>query len=376
MGCSSAKSSGQGPEVAKDRRRLSVSKSEAVVNEGNDARDRFNMAKEDNLLDLFPDADRRLSLQGAQADPNVGQKGFDNKLCNKQGDSGNPAEIGIGFACKKGLKPESPNQDDFFILRVDDWGIYGVFDGHGPYGHDVSNFVHETLPGLLVRDGSFQDDPLKCMSSGFKRCHMLCEQAGQKGRFDCSLSGTTCTVVVCRGGYLYCAHAGDSRSVLGKRSADGKWEAVNLTEDHKPENPDEKKRILAKGGQVRRLDGDIPHRVFLKGKLYPGLAMSRSIGDTVAQSAGVTCDPEVKAWKIEADYQFFLVCSDGVWEFITSEEAVNIITKFPQEKVQQAAEALAQEAWKRWIKEEGNVVDDITVICVYLNGASGAATAS
>lgn len=24
---------------------------------------------------------------------------------------------GIGYACKKGLKPESPNQDDFFIIK-------------------------------------------------------------------------------------------------------------------------------------------------------------------------------------------------------------------------------------------------------------------
>lgn len=65
--------------------------------------------------------------------------------------------LGVGYACKKGLKPESPNQDDFFIVRyatseidydcayiitliylfrvcfsshrIDDWGLYGVFDG-------------------------------------------------------------------------------------------------------------------------------------------------------------------------------------------------------------------------------------------------------
>lgn len=59
--------------------------------------------------------------------------------------------IGVGYACKKGLKPESPNQDDFFVLRwarsldllsipvephrVDDWAIYGVFDGHGTSVH-------------------------------------------------------------------------------------------------------------------------------------------------------------------------------------------------------------------------------------------------
>lgn len=34
--------------------------------------------------------------------------------------------------------------------------------------------------------------------------------------------------------------------------------------------------------------------------------------------------------------------------------------------VQKAAEALAQEAWKRWLREEDDVVDDITVIVAWL----------
>lgn len=360
MGCGKSSEAGN---VEKDRRRLSVSQSENVVNEGNDDRNRFTSAKEDNLLELFPDAERRLSLQGQKADNT--QKGFDNKNCAKQGDECNPVDLGIGFACKKGLKPESPNQDDFFILQVDNWGLYGVFDGHGPYGHDVSAFVHESLPGLLVRDGSFQSDPLKAFTNGYKRCHQLCEQASQKGRFDASLSGTTCTTIVNRDKKLHVAHVGDSRAVLAKKES-GKLVAQDLTDDQKPELPAEKKRIHASGGEVKRLEGDIPHRVFLKGKLYPGLAMSRSIGDLVGQSAGVTHIPEVNSLAIEDNFSFFVLCSDGVWEFISSQEAVDILAKFPRGQVQQASEALAQEAWKRWIKEEGNVVDDITVIVVYL----------
>ena len=45
----------------------------------------------------------------------------------------------IAFACKKGHKPEAPNQDSFFVIRAgNDLSLYGVFDGHGPCGHDVS----------------------------------------------------------------------------------------------------------------------------------------------------------------------------------------------------------------------------------------------
>jgi len=52
--------------------------------------------------------------------------------------------------------------------------------------------------------------------------------------------------------------------------------------------PEEKERIYNNGGEVLLLPGNIPHRVFVRGKPYPGLAMSRSLGDYVAQSVGVT----------------------------------------------------------------------------------------
>ena len=65
--------------------------------------------------------------------------------------------------------------------------------------------------------------------------------------------------------------------------------------------------------------------------------------------------------------QFILVCTDGVWEFISSQEAVDIISGYDESETTKAAEALAQEAWRRWLHEEGNVVDDITVILVHLH---------
>lgn len=53
------------------------------------------------------------------------------------------------------------------------------------------------------------------------------------------------------------AWAGDSRMVLGRQrcNEDGQsfLEAVELTEDHKPDNPGECRRINAAGGRVDRL---------------------------------------------------------------------------------------------------------------------------
>lgn len=36
-----------------------------------------------------------------------------------------------------------------------------------------------------------------------------------------------------------------------------------------------------------------PYRVWLKNESYPGLAMSRSIGDLIASSVGVICNPGI-----------------------------------------------------------------------------------
>ena len=56
------------------------------------------------------------------------------------------------FEClKHAFSEESPNQDSWCMLKTEDFSIYGVFDGHGQKGHDVSNFVKAPFvkPGRL-----------------------------------------------------------------------------------------------------------------------------------------------------------------------------------------------------------------------------------
>ena len=86
-------------------------------------------------------------------------------------------------------------------------------------------------------------------------------------------------------------------------------------------------------------------RVWLKNENYPGLAMSRSIGDLVSSEVGVICVPEII-----------------VHEFISNEECVNIVsTYYFSNKLTSACEEIANLAVFRWTKEE-RTVDDITII--------------
>merc|ERR1719159_2287299 len=101
-------------------------------------------------------------------------------------------------------------------------------------------------------------------------------------------------------------------------------QAQALTEDHKPNLPNEKARIEKAGGRVV-FDGYFNHRVFTKDG-RGGLNMSRALGDCIAHKAGVTAAPETVRVPInEGEDLFVLVCSDGVWEFIESQEAVEMV---------------------------------------------------
>jgi serine/threonine protein phosphatase PrpC len=143
--------------------------------------------------------------------------------------------------------------------------------------------------------------------------------------------------------------------------------AVDLSKDHKPELPEERKRISQAGGLVKKADEDVCGRVYAKDQEFPGLAMSRSMGDFCVKPYGVIATPEIATWKLEPKQDLFiLVCSDGVWEFLTSQQAVNFVYKFPREQAQKAADALAVEARKLWMVSGAGVVDDITVVLNWL----------
>ena len=98
----------------------------------------------------------------------------------------------------------------------------------------------------------------------------------------------------------------------------------------------------------------------------PGLAMSRSFGDAAAESVGVFAEPELSEVALGKNDRFILWCTDGVWEFISSQEAVDIVAAHLHEGPLQAAAALVKESTARWNAEE-EVVDDTTVIIAVLH---------
>jgi serine/threonine protein phosphatase PrpC len=262
------------------------------------------------------------------------------------------------------------NQDSFIAHsnfgKKKDRYFFGVCDGHGMNGHFVSGFVKETLPIYMLADPHFENDPKNAMVNAFELCHqklLVCD-------FDCKFSGTTCMTLLMDGNRIITANAGDSRAIMGQYTKKG-WDCLSLSTDHKPNSINEAQRILRAGGRIEPFrDGDGsyvgPSRVWLMHQDIPGLAMSRSIGDIVASTVGVSCTPEIKEFKVGPEDKFMIIASDGVWEFLNNIDIVKMVAPYyEQNNLEGACDLLMNASIKRWQEEEENIVDDITLIMVF-----------
>ena len=269
------------------------------------------------------------------------------------------------------------NQDNFFVYKnLNDENnvlFIGVCDGHGLVGHDVSKYLINNLPKNLNQELKKTNKYIadrKTLYSTMKKVFIstnkdLCKNPN----IDTQFSGSTCVTIILTKNKIISGNAGDSRAVMG-RYINGEWTSIDLSHDQKPNNPGEKERILAHGGRIEAYKdengGDFgPPRVWLKYEDVPGLAMSRSFGDEIAASVGTISEPEIEEYDITNDDKFIIIASDGIWEFISSQECVNFIKDFYLKKdLKGCLKFLLNESSKRWIKEE-EVIDDITAVLIF-----------
>lgn len=87
------------------------------------------------------------------------------------------------------------------------------------------------------------------------------------------------------------------------------------------------------------------------------------------EQIGIVPTPEVRMHTIEARDQFLILATDGVWEFIEADEAVEIVGGIFEKgwSAEAACKHLIARAAVEWMQEEGDYRDDITCIIVYLS---------
>ncbi|XP_073130622.1 protein phosphatase 2C 51-like [Henckelia pumila] len=190
------------------------------------------------------------------------------------------------------------------------YDFFGVYDGHG--GFRVAQSCRETLHKLVARiveeQGGEEIDWGKVMEAGFRE---MDEEVNKNGA-AVAMVGSTAVVAVVGEEEVVVAHCGDSRAVISRGGV-----AVQLSEDHKPDRPDELERIVGCGGKVIDWNGQ---------RVLGVLATSRSFGDRCLKPF-VTPEPEVKVVNITDFDEFLILASDGLWDVVSNDLACHVVRK-------------------------------------------------
>lgn len=227
---------------------------------------------------------------------------------------------------------------------MDELGVYfAAFDGHG--GSQVSEIAAKQLHKNILAhfrqkqvQPASRDEKIKAaVREAFAQTDKEILGLSERKKFD--QQGSTALVALLHGNpklgtalRLVLAHVGDSRAVLCRAG-----QAVPVTEDHKPERLDEKKRIERAGGLVLNVRGAwrIAAPANPRGaskasrREYQGLAMTRSLGDLCFKqpTALSSADPEVKILSITDKDLFLVLATDGIYNALSNQDVVDCAGK-------------------------------------------------
>lgn len=187
-----------------------------------------------------------------------------------------------------------------------------IFDGHS--GSGSCEFLYQRVVNTLFSDPNFYHDTEKTLLMGFKT---LEEMLLKKLNEDDDTSGSTAICGIYNGvtNTLTLAYVGDSMCVVSVNR-----KAVEVTKMHRINNSSEKQRIDEAGGII------INHRV------NGVLAVTRAFGDSQFKSSTkdqpskvVIAEPEIYVGKVTESYDFAIFASDGLWDVMTPQAAVNFV---------------------------------------------------
>ena len=267
------------------------------------------------------------------------------------------------------------------------FNIYGVFDGHGENGHLISKFISDFMNNYYNNKLNYylnESDKQKLFSEKitdiFLENHiniiknsslLLDKELNTKIKYDISQSGSTSVLLFLIGDILICSNVGDSQCILFNCSLDDLWTFESLSKIHLSSDKEEQKRIIENGGEIHPYYDENgifegPDRIYAKNKIYPGLSMSRTIGDLESKKIGVISEPDIISKKIDNTSKFLVIGSDGLWDVVKPYDVIRIVRPFFNNgNIEGACQALMKRASQQW-KKNNEERDDITIIVVFI----------
>ncbi|XP_042057450.1 probable protein phosphatase 2C 76 [Salvia splendens] len=252
--------------------------------------------------------------------------------------SSEDGRLSCGYASFRGKRASMEDFYDIKATKIDGQSVslFGIFDGHG--GSRAAEFLKEHLFGNLMKHREFITNTKKAISKTYRKTDKdFLDSEKETFRDD----GSTASTAVLVGNHLYVANVGDSRTIISKAG-----KAIPLSDDHKPNRSDERRRIENAGGVV-----------MWAGTWRVGgvLAMSRAFGNRMLKQF-VIAEPEIQDLEVDQDLELLVLASDGLWDVVPNEDAVSIAQA--EEEPVAAARKLTETAFTR------GSADNITCIVV------------
>jgi serine/threonine protein phosphatase PrpC len=246
------------------------------------------------------------------------------------------------FVSRQGRRAE---MEDTHILIPDfihtGWLFGGVFDGHA--GSFAAEYTAERLPELFGEALEKGMSAPEAFTSAYQEVSR---------RLEVQQSGTTAATFLLRAEDIVTANVGDSRILLVRRD-----ELLQLTRDHRLDDPEELRRIQAAGGQI-----DYPYSC----KEYRCLMPTRTIGDIFFKDIGVVPLPSTRTVARTPNDRMLIVGCDGLFDFMSNAEVATAADRFhdPEELVRYLA---------REVLSIRGGTDNLTVLAVDLTDFPGQA---
>ncbi|KAF9619656.1 hypothetical protein IFM89_007977 [Coptis chinensis] len=302
------------------------------------------------------------------------------------------------------VQANSSLEDQSQVFTSPNVTYVGVYDGHG--GPEASRFINDHLfhhlHKMAIEQGGVSVDVIKKAFDATEQEFVKLVKNSWTAHPQIASVGSCCLVGAIAGDTLYVANLGDSRAVLGRRVSGGKRSPVvaeRLSTDHNVAVEEVRKEVEA-------LHPDDAHVVvYTRGvwRIKGIIQVSRSIGDVYLKKpefhrdplfqqfgspvplkrAVMTAEPSVKIRKLMPQDLFLIFASDGLWEQLSDDAAVDIVFKNPRAGIAKrlVRAALQEAAKKREMRyddikkiEKGirrHFHDDITVIVIYLDHHQG-----
>ncbi|XP_010518408.1 PREDICTED: probable protein phosphatase 2C 49 [Camelina sativa] len=242
--------------------------------------------------------------------------------------------------------------------------FYAVFDGHG--GPEAAAYVRKNAIRLFFEDHKFPQTSevnsfyVEQVKRSLRNAFLQADLDLAEDRSIGSSSGTTALAALIFGRQLMVANAGDCRAVLCRNG-----EAIDMSQDHRPIYLPERRRVEACGGFID--DG------YLNGIL----SVTRALGDwdmklPQGSQSPLIAEPEIKQINLTEEDEFLIIGCDGVWDVLTSQEAVSIVRRGLRrhDDPMRCARELVMEALRL------NTFDNLTVVVVCLSSVHDVAASA